>query len=286
VIATGRPSGLLFWLLLLAAAANAAAAALTFFVPDILTGPAVMNGSARGTALIMLVLGVPLLLVSIWLERSGSRWAPILRLGALAYLAYNGFLLLFATPFNSLFLVYIVAMSSTAFALGTSLLRADPSSTSVRLPGTAAKVIGGYVFTIVVLNTLLWLRTIVPAIFASDPTSYLEGMGIGTNPVFVQDLVFWLPSAALIGWLTWTRRPYGALLVGAYLVYGLVESIGVATDQWLGSSADPTSEVATMGAVLIFVVLAFIGAAALALYVRELRGSVQEIPTAPSHAPA
>lgn len=272
MIAINRPSRMLTWLLILAAAANAVAAALTFFVPDLLLGPAVMNGSARGTALIMLVLGVPLLLVSLWLEQHGSRWAHMLRIGALAYLAYNAFLLLFATPFNRLFLLYVVAMSSTAFSLGASLLRARGWAVAERLPRTAARVVGGYVLTIVVLNVLLWLRTIVPAIVATDPTSYLDGMGIATNPVFVQDLVFWLPSAAVIGWLVWTRRPWGALLAGSYLVYGLVEAIGVATDQWIGSSADPTSEVATMGAVVIFAVLAVIGAGALAFYVRAAIG--------------
>jgi hypothetical protein len=272
VIASSRPLGHPARLLYLSAAANALAASATLLVPDILNGPAVMNGSARGTALIMLVLGVPVLLASIWLERRGSRWASIARLGALAYLAYNAFLLLFATPFNRLFLVYIVAMSSTAFALGASLLRADASAVTDRLPRVAARIIGGYIWLIVVLNVLLWLRTVVAATFAKDPTSFLVGTGIATNPIFVQDLVFWLPSAGIIGWLVWTRRPYGALLAGSYLVYGLVESVGVATDQWFGSSADPSSEVATMGAVMIFAVLAVIGTVVLAFFVRSARG--------------
>lgn len=267
-----RPSGSPTGLLLLSAAANAVAAALTFFIPDILNGPAVMNGSARGTALIMLVLGVPVLLASIWLERRGSRWASMVRIGVLAYLAYNAFLLLFATPFNRLFLLYIAAMSSTGFALGVSLLRVDAAAVADRLPRLPARVIGGYIWLIVVLNVLLWLRTVVPASFALDPTSFLAGTGMATNPIFVQDLTFWLPSASLIGWLVWTQRPFGALLAGGYLVYGLLESIGVATDQRMGSSADPSSEVATMGAVVIFGVLAVIGTGVLAFYVRSARG--------------
>jgi hypothetical protein len=121
----------------------------------------------------------------------------------------------------------------------------------------------------VILNTLLWLRTIIPATFAQDPTSFLAGTGVATNPIFVQDLVFWLPTAGIIGWLVWTRRPYGALLAGSYLVYGLVEAIGVATDQWFGSIADPSSNVASMGGVVIFGVLAVIGLVVLAYYVRS-----------------
>jgi hypothetical protein len=270
VLATPRRVRGLTWLLSLSTAANVAATIPTFFFPNLLSGPAVMIGSARGTAFVMLILGIPLLLASLALERGGSRRWAIIRYGSLAYLAYNDFLLLFATPFNSLFLVYIVGMSTTAFAFGLGLVRADEWAVAQRLPAAAGRVIGGYILTIVALNTLLWLRTILPATFASEPTSFLAGTGIATNPIFVQDLVFWLPSAALIGWLTWRGRRWGALLAGTYLVYGLVEAIGVATDQWMGSAADPSSQVATMGAVGIFAVMTIIGAMALAYYLRAL----------------
>ena len=43
----------------------AAAAALNFAWPQVLSGPAVMNGSARGTALVVLVVAVPTLAASI-----------------------------------------------------------------------------------------------------------------------------------------------------------------------------------------------------------------------------
>ena len=258
-------------ILWLAVLANAAAASLTLFVPDVLNGPPVMNGSGHGTALIMLVLGVPLLIGSLLAEDQWPRWALIARLGALSYLAYNGFMLLSATPFNSLFLVYCAALSSTAFGLGLQLMHARPAAVEERLPMPAARIVGGYILAIVVLNTLVWLRTIVPAMVADDPTSFLAGTGIATNPVFVQDLVFWLPGAAVIGWLSWTRRPYGALLAGSYLVFGLLESIGVAVDQWLGYSADPTTPHATIGAVYLFAVMAVIGVVALVYYARSSR---------------
>lgn len=259
------------FVLWLAVVANGAAAALTLLLPDVLNGPAVMNGSARGTALVMLAAGVPLLIGSILVEERRPRAALIVRLGALAYLAYNGFLFLLATPFNSLFLVYCAALSSAAFSLGLQLVNAPRASVGERLSVTAARVVGGYILAIVVLNTVVWLRTIVPAMLADDPVSFLDGTGIATNPIFVQDLVFWLPGAAIIGWLTWTRRPWGALLAGSYLVYGLLESIGVAVDQWVGYSADPTTPHATIGAVYLFAGLAIIGIGAMAYYARASR---------------
>src|ERR1700682_4396681 len=50
----------------------ALAAATTFFVPGVLRGPAVMNGSARGTALMILALGIPALLIAMRSAGEGS----------------------------------------------------------------------------------------------------------------------------------------------------------------------------------------------------------------------
>jgi hypothetical protein len=275
VIVPDRQQGRLAWLIAAAAFASAAAASLTLFLPDVLLGPAVTNGNARGTALVMLVLGAPLLLAAGLLQQRGWRWAPVMCIGLLAYLAYNGFMFLTATPYNRLFLVYVLAMSTTVFALGASVLRVEPSLVAERLPRVPARVVGGYILTIVVLNTFLWLSKIVRTVLGEDPTTIVAGTGVATNPVFVQDLVFWLPSAFIIGWLAWTRRPYGALLAGAYLVYGVLESVGVAVDQWFGTTADPTTEIATMGAVYLFAVLAVIGIGALVFYAWALqRGAV------------
>src|SRR6188472_2122036 len=118
-----RPAG---GLIAAAAVANALAAGATVFVPDLLTGPAVTNAQARGTSLVMLAIAIPLLVVATWLARRGSWRGLLFAIGSLAYLAYNDFLLLFATPFNPLFLVYVEAMSLTAFALGATVLTSDP----------------------------------------------------------------------------------------------------------------------------------------------------------------
>ncbi len=64
----------------------AMAAAITFFVPGVLRGPAVMNGSARGTALVVLVVAVPALALSMLVAATGSARAVIAWLGAAAYI--------------------------------------------------------------------------------------------------------------------------------------------------------------------------------------------------------
>ncbi len=116
----------------------------------------------------------------------------------------------------------------------------------------------------------------MPATFAERPTSFLDGTGLATNPVFVQDLVFWLPGAAAMAVMLWQRRPLGILLGGAWLVYGLLESIGVATDQWFGSIADPASRQASMEAVALFGILAVVGLVPLWFFFRPDRLATTE----------
>jgi hypothetical protein len=260
-----RPAG---GLIAAAAVANALAAGATFFVPDLLTGPAVTNAQARGTSLIMLAIAIPLLAVATWLAGQGSWRALLFSIGSLAYLAYNDFLLLFATPFNPLFLVYVAAMSLTGFALATTIGTTDHAAVAERCPRVPVRGIAVYAWVVAFLNALVWLRTIVPATFAPDPTSFLADSGVATNPVFVQDLTFWLPGAVLIGVLLWMRRPLGFVLAGGWLVYGLIEAIGVATDQWLGTIADPGTTQASMEGVALFVVVGLIALVPLFFFFR------------------
>jgi hypothetical protein len=261
-----------------AAIANATAAAATLFIPDVLTGPAVTNGNARGTTLVMLAIGIPVLTVATWLAARGSWRAIVVVLGTLGYFAYNDFLLLFATPFNSLFLVYVAAIALTSFAVGAVVLTMDPRTVAARCPHVPARGIASYLWVIAGLNVLLWLGKVVPAMLAPDPTAFVAGTGVATNPVIVEDLVFWLPAAALIAALLWDRRPLGILLSGAWLVYWFIEAIGVATDQWFGTMADPTSRVASMEAVVLFIALAVIGLVPLFFFFRPDRGAESAAP--------
>jgi len=67
-----EPDGVAYRLSMAPAVTAAAGSLLTFTIPDLLRGPAVMNGSARGTALAVLLAGVPVLACSMLLAARGS----------------------------------------------------------------------------------------------------------------------------------------------------------------------------------------------------------------------
>jgi len=268
-VVVGKP----VWRLAVAlAAVTTAGAGLSLLVPSVLNGPAAMQGSARGTALVLLVVGVPALLVCLRLAGAGSVRAAILMLGVAAYIAYNAVLFLFSTPFNPLFLLY-VAMLSSSLATIAALVAALPVPDLPALfdPATPIRGIATYLWVVVLLNTLLWLRGVVPGLFHSDDPDFLRGTGLTTNPVFVQDLSVWLPLAAVAAWWLWHREGWGFLLVGAILTMWVAEGISVGTDQWLGSRADPSSAVVSASLVLPFYVLAVVGCIPLVILLRHLR---------------
>ncbi len=250
------------------AATSAAGAIVTFFVPEVLTGPAAMNGSARGTALVVLVLAVPLLVWSMRAASRGSTRAVIAWLGAVAYLLYNALMFVFATPFNRLFLVY-VAMLSLAIWTAIALLHNIDAGRIARW-SVPVHAIAVYVWVVVALNLGVWLAAIVPALFAQHPAALLEGTGLTTHPVYVQDLAFWLPLMTIAGVWLWQRSPRGYVIAGSVLTMWVIESVGVAVDQWFGHAADPASPVASAAMVWVFATLAAIGCVPLYFFYRKV----------------
>lgn len=258
-----------YQLSLVLAVVGGVTAALTFFLPDVLTGPAVTNGNARGTALVMLALATPLLVFSIWWERRGSWRARFLWLGSLFYLGYNAFLLLFLTPFNTLFLLYVATQSLALFSIFALALEGRDVPTEGRVSRMPVRGLAVFVWTIVALNLLAWLQVVVPAVFSGDPTSFLDGLGVATNAIYVQDLVLWLPLMTIAGWWMWNRRPLGVFLTGSWLVFGVLEAIGIAVDQWFGHQADPASPHASIEVIPMMIGLAVFTLVGLYFYLRR-----------------
>lgn len=257
------------------------AAVPTFLVEGILNGTPVMNGSARGTALVMATLAAPVLVIGTVMSDRGSARGRAALLGSLAYLTYNATLFVYATPFNELFLVYVALLGLSFWTLVSALVDPRPLLRADRLP---ARGISAFILVVVALNALGWLGFVVPDL-GQDPPGFLDGTGLVTNPIYVQDLAFWLPAMAVVAVLLWQRRPAGVLLAGAGLVYWVIEAVGVAVDQWFGHRADPGSDVATSAGVVMFVIVAAVTLVPLLLWLRGVEEPTRH-PDGPPVPPA
>lgn len=271
MMSTGMPSKSALVLSGTAGVVSVAAGAWTLADPGLLHGPAAMNGSARGTALVLLCLAMPVLAASMWRARGGSAAAVLTWAAALLYVVYNSILFLFLTPFNAAFLLYVAMLGLGVWSVGALALSVGIDRLGKRFsPSAPVRGVASYVWVVVVLNALAWLATVVPALFDAYPQDFLKGTGVATNAIYVQDLALWLPLMAVAGYWLYRRQARGLVICSAVLGMWVIESVSIAVDQWMGSSADPTSPVVSSAMVAPFAALAVIGLVPVWLLLRHL----------------
>jgi hypothetical protein len=219
-----------------------------------------MQGSARGTALVLLVVALPVLLLSIHRSLNKPGRALFVWGGALLFAIYNAVLFLFLTPFNAAFLVYVLMLASAVWSLGSLLVSEAPWRVAREVATRASlTAVAAYTLCVVVLNTAAWLSKVLPALDDPHPSPLVDGTGVATNAIYVQDLALWLPLAAVGAiWLR-RRQAKGVVVVAPVLVMWVIEALSIAVDQWFGSSADPSSAVVSSQVVIPFFVIAIVG---------------------------
>ncbi len=160
----------------------------------------------QGTDTIVLVLGVPLLLVSLWLYRRGSWRGGLLLSGILAFFLYVYASMALAVAYNELFLVYVALFSASFFAfaeLFVSLQTGDVHF-SKRLPFRSIAV---FLVVCGALTAFVWLDPIVAGLMVGQPPRWLEGYA--TMVTEVLDLGIILPVIAIVAVRLWRRDPRG-----------------------------------------------------------------------------
>jgi hypothetical protein len=247
----------------------AVTSALVFFAWGVLENDAPMSvGNMRGTALAVLVIAVPLLVLAMALAARGSRRALYLWAGALAYLAYNAVLFCFGSHFSSFFLLLTTMLALSFWALIALLTSLDPERLRAASSGVPVRLVAGYLLVLAIAFAMLWLRDIVPGIVHNVAPASYEGTGLIVSPIHVLDFAFTFP-VTVVGavWLL-RRRAWGYVLTGLMIVMMTVETAGIALDQLFGHRHDPGQPLA---AVPIMIVLTVVGLAFCVLFLRGVR---------------
>jgi hypothetical protein len=258
------PYRLSLWLLI----TSAITCAVMVVWPHLLHETAMTRGNAQGTALTILVVALPVMALGMRAALRGSWRGRLVWLGALTYILYNSIFFAYGVHFNVLFLLYAAQLSLAVFSLVTLLRVTDVHSLWLRFAlGTPVRGIAVYLGVLQGLFALLWLKDVLPAIVVNGMPHALQGTGMITNPVEMTDFAFSFPLTALMIVLLWHRRPWGYLMAGAVLVYGVLETVSVAVDQTFGHLQDPSQSVAM---VPVFVVMALIGLYPAVVFFRRL----------------
>jgi hypothetical protein len=168
---------------------------------------------------VTLCLGIPLLLISLYMARRGSLSGRLLLTGTLGYFLVTYLFYLVMGMYNFFFLGYVFLLGASFFAFILSLFSFNvntlPISFSKKLP---VKFTGGFLIFLACCITLLWLSIVVPPLL--DGTIIpLQTEHYTTLIVQGLDLAILLPSAVVSGVLFLRKKPTGYLLTPVYYVF-------------------------------------------------------------------
>jgi len=176
--------------------------------------------------IVTLLIGIPLLVISMILFKKGSLQGKLLLSGTLAYFLYTYASFAFGAAYNILFLVYVSLFSLSLFAFIFALMEIDiPTLPKHFSSGLPRRTISIFLFVVGSFLLLAWLGRIVPALLANQPPLGLESYT--TLIIQALDLGLVMPIAFLSGILLWKKTSWGYLLSSIVLIKGVTLALAV-----------------------------------------------------------
>lgn len=152
---------------------------------------------------VSLVIGVPILLLSMWLARRGKLIGLLFWPGALFYVGYNYFVYVFAMPLSWEYILYITLLALSLYTTISLVTSIDGEAVQRRLAGFVPERLAGGV--LVSLSTLFLVRAIgemAGALANQTPVSDTE------LALLVVDFLM-APAWIIGGVLLWRRQALG-----------------------------------------------------------------------------
>ncbi len=167
--------------------------------------------------IITMILGIPLLIIALYLSSKGLLKGKLLLSGTLGYFLYTYASYSFLAMYNPLFLIYVLLMSASFFAFTLTMMSFDLEDLSSHFnPKLSVKFISGFLIFIAVSIGLMWLGRIMPPLIKG--TAPLDLEHYTTLVIQALDLGFIVPTAILSGVLLLRRKPIGYLLASVLTI--------------------------------------------------------------------
>ena len=159
-----------------------------------------------------LLIGLPILLVSLWLARRGKLIGLLFWPGALFFVVYNAIAYVFALPLGWAFALNLALLALAVYTLIGLMASIDAASVQGRLAGAAPdRLAGGVLIGLGVLFLLREVGVLAGAISGDTPLSRTE------LAVLVADTMI-IPAWIIGGALLWRRQALG-YVAGAGLLF-------------------------------------------------------------------
>ena len=164
--------------------------------------------------LVNLVIGVPILLIALWLARRGKLAGLLFWPGALFFLLYNAAIVyVYALPLGWAWLLYLILLALVVYTLIGLMASIDGGAVQSRLQGKAPeRLAGGVMVGLGVIFLLIVGGEIAGAVASQTPVARAQ------LAVYVADFTT-IPAWIIGGALLWRRQALG-YVSGAGLLFG------------------------------------------------------------------
>lgn len=209
-----------------------------------------MAAQAIGQDCVTLFIGIPLLLISLYLSRKNLLKGRLLLTGTLGYFLYTYASYSFLSMYNSFFILYVLLMSASFFSFTLAMMSFEiqklPLLFDKKLP---VKFIGGFLLFASFAFGMMWLSKIVgPLINHTSP----EGIEHYTTLVIqALDLGFVVPVGVLAAILLIKRKPFGFLLAPVVIIKDITLLTALTAMVFLQMKAGIEVSFAVIGIVLL-----------------------------------
>lgn len=165
---------------------------------------------------VTLIIGIPVLLVSLFFARRGSLRAKLFLAGALGYFLVTYLFYMIMGTYNEFYLAYVVLTSLSFYSFLLVIFSLNPEEVAESFQAKfPARFVGGFLIFNAIAIGLMWLGVVVPpALQGAMP----EGLQHYTT-LIVQgmDLSLLLPASFICGLFLYKRKALGYVLGPIYI---------------------------------------------------------------------
>jgi hypothetical protein len=192
-----------YWISLLIALLTAVASLGGILTPGLLYPTAEAQQAFLANDVVNLVIGIPILLLALWLTQRQKLIGLLFWPGALFYGLYNYLIYLFGVPLTVMYPLYLLIVSVSIYTIIGLVASINGEVVEERLSGQVPERLAGGILA--GFGTLFAVRTLAIMIGAVFNQTPVAGSELG---LLVADFIF---SGALLigGIMLWQRRPLG-----------------------------------------------------------------------------
>jgi hypothetical protein len=185
-----------------------------------------------GQDLLNLLVGLPILLGSMWLARRGSLTGLLCWPGALFYVIYDYAFYAIGAPFSVFFEAYLVLIAISTYAMIGIIASVDTNAVRAVVAGMVpARVTGGFLVAVAVIFVALWTTIVVSALLSGGAVDAVA------RAVVTLDLTIQLPALLVGGVLLWRRSAVGYAVATGLLLQAAAYLLGLSALCLLGTDA-------------------------------------------------